>query len=337
VFNRKEAPPAEPAAAAVPHSFFSLTPERVLDAVERAGHRTTGMCYALNSLENRVYEVELEDNTRIIVKFYRPGRWNKETILDEHRLLSALETEEIAVAAPGKFPDGTTLQINADGIFFAVFPRKGGRSPDELSLDDHAELGRLLARIHNIAASLHLTHRPVLTPQTYGRDCLKQILDHTQISSGLRERYVDAAERLIVIAEASYHDTATQLIHADCHRGNLLRSPQGFLFLDFDDMAVAPPVQDLWLLLPSRPSDCPRELEAMLRGYETFRAFPHESLRLIEILRALRYIRYAGWIATRWTDPSFPRAFPYWGTDNYWQNQLSDLHEQLRVLEEGGP
>ena len=315
-------------------NFFSLQPEHVLDAVEQSGHLTTGLCYALNSLENRVYEVELEDRSRRVAKFYRPGRWSQDTILDEHRLLLALREAEIPVIAPEMFPDGTTLHQHGDGIWFALFPRQGGRSPDELTLDEHAELGRLIARIHNVAASLKLRHRPVLSPETYGRQSLQTILSCATMSPGLRGRYVDIVERLINIAETRFSGVELLTVHADCHRGNLLRLSSGFFFLDFDDMAVGPAVQDLWLLLPSRPEQCPRELEATLRGYEMFRAFPSVTLRLIEVLRALRYVRYAGWVAARWQDPAFPRAFPHWGTDHYWQEQLNDLHEQLHLLEE---
>lgn len=313
-------------------SFFSLTPEHVLAAVEQAGMPTTGLCYALNSLENRVYEVELEDERRVVAKFYRPQRWSRETILGEHHLLSALAAAEIPVCAPEPFPDGQTLHPAADGIFFALFPKVGGRSPDELTLDEHEELGRLLGRIHNVSANLTGHARPALSPDTYGRQSLKTILARTRMPDGLRHRYADAVERVVVCAEARFKGVEPFLTHSDCHRGNLLRGSRGFFFLDFDDAAVGPAVQDFWLLLPARPSDCPRELEAMLKGYETFRDFPRRSLALIEPLRALRYIRYAGWVAARWEDPAFKRAFPHWGTDNYWEAQLADLLEQLQIF-----
>jgi len=313
-------------------TFFSLTPEHVLAAVEQAGARTTGLCYALNSLENRVYEVELEDSRRVVAKFYRPKRWSRGTILGEHRLLKALSDVEIPVAAPVPFPDGETLHLTGEGIAFALFPRVGGRSPDELSIDEHEELGRLLGRIHNVSASLEAHERPSLSPTTYGKDSLATILACTQMPDGLRHRYVDAVETLARVGDARVRGVETFLTHGDCHRANLLRGSTGFFFLDFDDSVVAPPVQDFWLLLPARPRDCPLELEAMIKGYETFRPFPHATLKLIEVLRALRYVRYAGWIAARWEDPAFKRAFPHWGTDNYWEAQLADLREQLQLL-----
>jgi Ser/Thr protein kinase RdoA (MazF antagonist) len=320
-------------------SFFRLTPERVLEAVERAGYFTTGLCYPLNSLENRVYEVEVEDRSndsrkRLIAKFYRPGRWSKETILDEHKLLSALQEMEIPVCPPEAFPSGETLRETEDNIFFTLFPKVGGRSPDELIGDDYAQIGRLLGRIHNVSASLNLKHRPVLSPKTYGSDNVAFLVNQESMPPHSKARFVDMAQRVITLAEKRFLGKQTFVIHADCHRANLLRGRDGFFFLDFDDSAVGPAVQDFWLLLPARPKDCPQELEAMIKGYEQFRSFDHGSLKLIEALRALRYLRYASWIAARWSDPSFPRAFPHFGTEMYWQTLTNDLQEQFALLQE---
>lgn len=311
--------------------FFSLTPDRVLRAVEEGGHATTGRCYALGSLENRVYDVELENGSRVVAKFYRPGRWTRESILDEHRLLFALADAEIPACAPFAFPDGSTLRATREGIWFALFPRVGGRSPDDLALADYEQLGRLLGRIHTVSAALDLPHRPELSPHTYGRQALADILERRILPPGVRHRYVDLVERLVAVAEKRFQGVETFVVHADCHRGNLLFGPSGWFFLDFDDAARGPAVQDLWLLLPSRPAQSPAELEALLSGYERFRKFDRGTLGLIEILRALRYVRYAAWIATRWEDPSFPRAFPHYGTDAYWEAQVADLDEQLRL------
>ncbi len=312
--------------------FYTLTPELVLDAVERSGHFTTGLCYALNSLENRVYEVELEDRSRVVGKFYRPGRWSEETIRDEHRTLAALAEAEIPVCAPTAFDDGDTLHTTEDGIFFALFPRTGGRSPDELIGDQFEQLGRLLGRIHNVTASLGLKHRPEISPQTYGDDCLEAILQHTEMPMGVLHRYSDAVKRLADLGRQRFEGVETFAAHGDCHRANLLFGSQGWFFLDFDDMGIAPAVQDMWLLLPARAADCPRELDLLLEGYEQFRDFDHRTLGLIEVLRGLRYVRYAAWIARRWEDPAFPRAFPDWGTDRYWESQVADIYEQLALL-----
>ncbi|PID38816.1 MAG: serine/threonine protein kinase [Proteobacteria bacterium] len=317
--------------------FFSLTPEQILDAVESAGEQTTGVCYALNSLENRVYEVELEGGGRVVGKFYRPGRWSDETIRDEHRLLAALAEHEIPVCAPLRFGDPRdTLHHTREGIRFALFPRMGGRSPDELFADDYHQLGRLLAQIHNVSASLELQHRPALTPQTYGRDRLDDILAFGDMPAALEQRYAATVERLIELGEQRYaralEGTRLFVAHADCHRANLLRR-DGFYFLDFDDAAVAPAAQDLWLLLPARPTDCPKELEELLEGYEQFRSFDQRQLGLIEVLRGLRYVRYVGWVARRYEDPAFSRAFPHFGSETYWQQQLIDVAEQVELLE----
>lgn len=314
--------------------FFSLTPEQVLQAVERSGQRTTGLCYALGSLENRVYEVERDDESRVVAKFYRPQRWSQETILDEHRLLAALVDMEIPVCAPLPFADGSTLAQTQSGIYFTLFPRTGGRSPDELNPEQYTQLGRLLARIHNVSAHLKLQHRPQLSPQTYGLDALALLEQHHRLPPEIAPAYRTAVEQLVAISQPLFDQTPQFAIHGDCHRGNLLYGRQGWFFLDFDDMVHGPAVQDIWLLLPARVAQCRRELDAFLTGYEQFRTFPHASLRLIEALRALRYIRYAAWIASRWQDPSFPKAFNDWGTHTYWQRQLTDLYEQIRYLQD---
>lgn len=317
-----------------PVTFFSLTPERVLDAVERAGERTTGLCYALNSLENRVYEVELEGGRRVVVKFYRPGRWSLATISDEHLLLARLVEAEVPVCPPLRFPDGATLQRTPDGIAFALFPRTGGRAPEDLGGEDLRQLGRLLARIHTVSSRLALPNRPELSPRTYGSEALEVITRDAQMSPGLAARYADAVRRLCAHAERRLAGVETFVIHADCHRGNLLHGRQGWFFLDFDDAARGPAVQDLWLLLPGRPRDCPGEVEALVEGYEQLRGFDRRTLRLVEALRGLRYVRYAAWITARWADPSFPRAFPQFGSESYWQGQLGDLEEQIALLDE---
>jgi Ser/Thr protein kinase RdoA (MazF antagonist) len=319
--------------ASMVQDFFTLTPDRVLEAVEQAGHPTTGGCWALGSLENRVYEIELDDRSRVVAKFYRPGRWSEQTILDEHRLLGALVEAELPACAPIAFTGGETLRATPEGIFFAIFPRVGGRSPDELAAADLAQIGRLLARIHNVAAACRLTHRPALSPATYGTDALAQITRSAELGA-VRASYEDAVRRVVEIAERRWEGAATQIIHADCHRGNLMRGRAGWSFLDFDDMAVGPPVQDVWLLLPARPPACRPELDALLDGYEEFRDFDRSTLRLVEPLRALRYVRYAAWIAARWEDPSFSRAFPTFGTPVYWEGQLADLREQLGQMED---
>lgn len=313
--------------------FFSLTPDAVLHATETMGERTTGLCYPLGSLENRVYELELESSERVVAKFYRPGRWSRDTIDDEHRLLKALVDDEVPVCAPRPFPDGTTLAQTAAGIYFTVFPRTGGRSPDELNTDEFSQLGRLLGRIHNVSASLNLRHRPKLDVATYGTDALAAICASGHLPDSCKDNFVDAATRIIDVCTPLLASTKTLAVHADCHRGNLLRGNDGFFFLDFDDMAHGPAIQDMWLLLPARTADCPREFEAMVTGYEAFRAFDPREVQMVEPLRALRYLRYAAWVARRFDDPSFARVFTDFGKEIYWQHLQNDLYEQLAVID----
>lgn len=314
-------------------AFFSLTPDRVLEAIEQSGQKTSGLAYALNSLENRVYEVELEDRTRRIVKFYRPGRWSRETILDEHRVLAALIEAEIPVAAP--LPIGSsTLAQTREAIFFAIFPKVGGRNPDELTDSQYEQLGRLLGRIHNVTATLGLKHRPTLSPETYGTQCLKTIVDSGHLGPSVAAAYEQAVVSLVQASAPLFAGVPTLPTHADCHRGNLLLGSEGWFFLDFDDMAFAPALQDIWLLLPSRPEDCPQEFAAFVRGYRQFRDLARPDVRLVEALRGLRYVRYASWVASRYGDPSFTRAFEEFGTDSYWMRQTADIVEQIRRMKQ---
>lgn len=319
-----------------PGTFADLTPDRILAAADATGVRATGRTWSLAALENRVYEVEREDGSRVVVKFYRPGRHSTAAILDEHRLLAALAEEEVPVVAPLALNGGETLCLSGDGHRFAVFPRAPGRSPDELSLDEYDRIGRLLARLHNVSASMDLAARPVLSPATYGTACIERTLALARLPPGTRSRYEDASRRLVSIAEALFGDAPTFVVHADCHRGNVLSGAGGFFFLDFDDAARAPAVQDLWLLLPGRAADCPAEVDALIEGYETFRPFDERSLALIEALRGLRYIRYAAWIAERYGDPAFKAAFPQFGAGSYWEGLVGDLYEEIRQLEGDG-
>lgn len=314
-------------------SFADLTPDRILTAADAAGPRATGRTWSLAALENRVYEVEREDGSRAVVKFYRPGRHSTAAILDEHRLLAALAEDEVPVVPPLPLDDGTTLRLCPDGHRFAVFPKAPGRSPEELSIDEYRRIGRLIGRMHNVSSALDLSHRPALSPATFGTACVEKTLSAAGLLPGTRSRYEDAARRLVGLAEQRFEGTPTFVVHADCHRGNVLSGAGGFFFLDFDDAARAPAVQDLWLLLPGRARDCPAEIDAWIEGYETFRPFEERSLGLIEPLRGLRYLRYAAWIAERYGDPAFRAAFPQFGSGSYWEGLVGDLHEEIRQIE----
>jgi Ser/Thr protein kinase RdoA (MazF antagonist) len=311
--------------------FFSLTPERVLAAVEAGGLSCNPVCYPLNSFENRVYEVELVDRSRIVAKFFRPGRWSEEQILEEHQFLEDLDADEVPVATVRPFPGGGTLR-RTDNIFYSLADRKGGRAPDELSDAGARRLGMLVGRLHNVGARRAAPHRLRLSTESYIREPLSWLRAHGTVPAHLRDRYFGTAEAIADIAGRMLEEVAVQRIHGDLHLGNVLDRDGQLRVLDFDDMLTGPPVQDLWLALPGRDRDTLRQRELFLEGYEQFRLFDRTTLRLIEPLRALRVIHYAAWLARRWHDPAFPAAWPHFGTEEYWSREAEDLVELLAVI-----
>jgi len=308
--------------------FLALTPERVLEAVEAAGLHTNPVCYALNSYENRVYEVELEDRSRIIAKFYRPARWTISQIHEEHQFLRDLEEAEIPVCDVLPFPDGASLKEIND-IHYALFRRMGGRAPDEITRENAARLGMLLARIHGVGAQGSGGDRWRMTPHQYIRINIEWLRSHRTVPPHLESELFDLCEQVATLAERRLEGVELQRIHGDFHQGNLIEREGVFHVLDFDDMVVGPPVQDVWLLLPGR-DDYTRQLRTLfLEGYETFRPFDYGSLSLIEPLRGMRLIHYATWLARRWHDPVFPVTWPHFGTDTYWMELQQALVEVL--------
>ena len=322
-------------------SFVTLTPDRVLAAVDSAGMRTTGLCYPLNSYENRVYEVECEapgaaSRVRVVAKFYRPGRWSEAQILEEHAFLRELAEAEVPVPPLRRFEDGTTLR-RIDGIFYALWDKSGGRAPDELDDALAERLGMLVARMHEVGARRPLVHRLRLDAERYVHRQLEWFERNRTLPPALADRYERAA-RGIAEAFATLADgVATQRIHADLHLGNVLLRDGLLRLVDFDDMATGPPVQDVWLALPGRDTDSQRRRDAFLQGYERFRGFDPASLRLVEPLRGLRLVRYAGWLARRWDDPAFRTGWPQFGTPEYWRDETEALEDQLRRVEGDGP
>jgi Ser/Thr protein kinase RdoA (MazF antagonist) len=315
-------------------AFFSLTPDRVLAAVELGGLRCTGRCMALNSLENRVYEVELEDSRdppssrgdarSVVVKFYRPGRWSREAILEEHAFLAELAAAEVPAVPPFDLGVGTTLP-QIDGIWFAAFPKVRGRVPDEMSDDQLRRVGRFMGRMHAVGAARQAPNRPRLTVERYVHEPLEALTAGGFIPEGLVSRYREVALQIAEAAAGPLSRAATQRVHGDLHLGNLLWNADGPFFLDLDDMMTAPPVQDLWLLAPGETEDARHRRAQLLEGYEVFREIDRSTLRLCEPLRALRIIYYSAWIARRWEDPSFPRAFPTFRHDGYWSREYEEL------------
>ena len=314
--------------------FFRLTPDWVLRAAEAAGFEPTGHCTALNSLENRVYDLRLADGSHVVAKFYRPGRWSREAVLDEHRFLFDLRDVEIPVCVPIEFPQGGTLH-EVEGILYAIWPRTGGRAPDELDDEQVAILGRLVARIHNVGAAREAKARLRLSSHSYGLAPLEALESRNALPPQFARRYRAAVERLAVAYDAASRGVPVHRIHGDCHLGNLLAGREGYFFLDFDDCVVGPAVQDVWMLLPGRDAQAARQRELLIDSYRQFRDFDPSWLRLVEPLRALRFVHYAAWIARRFEDPAFPDAFPHFGTEEYWEKETCDLEEQVRLVEGG--
>lgn len=323
--------------AGVPTRFFhGLTPDRILAAVESSGLVCTGRCLALNSMENRVYDIEIEVEGEVrspserfrIAKFYRPGRWTKEQILQEHEFMLELEDSEIAVAAPLDLSGGGTLgEIGDLGIFYALFNRVGGRILDEIDLEQARQLGRLLARMHGVGCLDAAPDRLTLDPATYGLANLQFLIESAAIPALYRDRYRAVVERVCASSAPWFEEASRQRIHGDCHLGNVLWGGDGAMLVDFDDMVEGPCVQDLWLMTPGRDAYALARREAILEGYEQFREFDRRSLRLIEPLRFLRLVHFSAWIARRWEDAAFPRVFTEFGTERYWADQVEALQE----------
>jgi Ser/Thr protein kinase RdoA (MazF antagonist) len=304
-------------------SFHTLTPERVLDAVEAGGLRCTGRCLPLRAFENRVYEVELQDERRLVVKFYRPGRWSRETILDEHRFLEDLVAAELPVVAPADLGTGQTLN-ETNGIYYAAFPKVRGRTLDELDAEKRRRMGRTIGRMHAIGAARPAPHRRRLDVQFYIHEPLDVLLKARFIPENLAPRYRDVALRIADAVAKPLAAARVQRIHGDLHWGNILWTPDPLL-VDFDDCMMGPPVQDLWLLASGDTEEARKSREDLIEGYELFREFDRSTLALAEPLRAMRIIHMSGWIAKRWADPSFPPAFPNFKDVRYWMEEYEAL------------
>jgi Ser/Thr protein kinase RdoA (MazF antagonist) len=312
--------------------FADLGPDAALDAVEAAGLRPTGHCAMLRCLENRVWDLRLDDASHVVVKFYRPGRWSRAGIEDEHRFLLDLRDAEIPVCAPLALPGGGTVGEYA-GIHFGVWPRTGGREPDELTDDESMALGRLLARIHNVGAMRQPVERPVLDADTALLDPLDELLDGSWLPASCEERYATAVESLADAYEDEVAEVPFLRIHGDCHRGNLLRGRDGWFFLDFDDFALGPAVHDVWVLVPGHDREALQQRDALLAGYRQFRPFESRWLGLVEPLRAARILKISSWIARRWKETAFQSTFPHFGTELYWERETRDLEELVERLD----
>lgn len=317
------------------HPYASLTPDVVMDAVESCGYQCSAQILALNSYENRVYQVGLEDQPNLIAKFYRPQRWAPAQIQEEHDFATALSAVDVPVIAPWRNAQGQSLFAHA-GFHFALYPQQSGRAPDLEVPDDLQQIGRLLARLHAMGAEADFQHRPSLTVTRMGESAVADVLASPLLPEAVYAPYQQVTAALLdgirnVFASVPLCPIR---IHGDCHTGNLLwRDGQAF-FVDLDDAVMGPAMQDLWLLLSGDRAQQQAILFEVMLGYEQFYEFPFAQLPLIEPLRALRTLHYAAWLARRWDDPSFPMHFPWFGTERYWWEHIDTLRQQLGDLSE---
>lgn len=316
--------------------FANLSPDLILDAIEHLGLATDGHLLALNSYENRVYQVGIEDTTPIIAKFYRPGRWSDAAILEEHEFTEELAELEIPVVPPMAVHGRTLNEFG--GYRISASPRRGGRTPELEDSEVLQQLGRFIARIHCCGAVKPFHNRPHLDIASFGDEPARFLIDGDWIPTELRSAYHSVLEHALEAVRACY-DRAGYVeiirLHGDCHRGNMLWTDDGPHFVDFDDARMGPAVQDLWMLLSGDRREMSSQLADVLAGYEDFREFDNRELHLVEALRTLRIIHHSAWLARRWEDPAFPLAFPWFDSQHYWQNQILQLREQLSAMQEG--
>jgi Ser/Thr protein kinase RdoA (MazF antagonist) len=315
--------------------YDRLLPEVVLAAVEAVGERCDGRVLALGSYENRVYQVGREEAEPVVVKFYRPQRWSDAAIQEEHAFALELAAAEIPVVPPLQYAGRTLFEYA--GYRYALFPRRGGRWPELEHTEDRVWIGRLLGRLHRIGQTRPFAHRPRLTIEGFGTEARGVVLTSGFLPEYLVDRYAQVTEALIgevTTAFISAQPIAQLRIHGDCHRGNVLWTDAGPHFVDLDDCMTGPAIQDLWMLMSGSRAQMTAQATDLLEGYTQFADFNPVELRLIEPLRALRMIHYAAWLARRWHDPAFPRAFPWFAEPRYWEQHVESLQEQLAALDQ---
>ena len=313
--------------------YAQLSPEAVLDALEVVGYRCDGRVLALNSYENRVYQIGIDEGEPVVAKFYRPGRWSDAAIGEEHAFALELAAQEIPVVAP-IVRDGASLHTHR-GFRYAVFPRRGGRWPELGTADDREWVGRFLGRIHGVGRARRFEHRLRLSMEDLGRKARDFVLDGDWMPDYLATKYEALTEELLNEVELradGWRGASLGRIHGDCHRGNILWTDAGPHFVDLDDCLTGPAIQDLWMLLAGSTQEMRVEMRDLLKGYEQFLPFDRVELALIEPLRALRMIHYSAWLARRWHDPAFPLAFPWFAEPRYWEQHYRALEEQLGAV-----
>ncbi len=315
------------------HPYDALTPDAVLDAVESQGYLSDGRILALNSYENRVYQVGIEDQAPLIAKFYRPHRWSKEQILEEHSFCQELVANEWPVVPPMIDTEGQTLRQHGD-FWFALYERRGGHALELDNLHDLEIMGRYLGRLHNIGHLQAFQHRPTINIQSYAIDSAAFLQAQGFIPMELETSYRTLVDDLIGIMQQRFAEThfETLRLHGDCHPGNILWRDDAPNFVDFDDSRSGPAVQDIWMLLSGDRDQQQSQLNKILAGYRQFCPFNGAELNLVESLRTLRIINYSAWLARRWEDPAFPHNFPWFNSQRYWSDHILTLREQLAAL-----
>lgn len=314
--------------------YYKLDPDTVLQAVESTGLLSDGRLLALNSYENRVYQVGIEEGTPVVAKFYRPGRWNNAQIQEEHEFSLELEAAEIPLIAPMQIK-GETLHYHK-GFRFTLFRRQGGHAPELEDRETRLWLGRFIGRIHAVGQARPFINRPALTPERFGDNSLKTVLEGRWLPPHLETAFESLSGDLMSSIGAAYEragDVRMIRLHGDCHLGNLLWR-DGPFFVDMDDCQSGPAVQDLWMLLSGDAHEMETQLTDVIEGYRQFCRFDPRELQLIEALRTLRMLHHAAWLARRWEDPAFPIAFPWFNGPRYWENLILSLREQLSAMQE---
>ncbi|MEY3288302.1 MAG: stress response kinase [Pseudomonadota bacterium] len=316
--------------------FSALTPDKILLAMDSVGLLGDGRLLALNSYENRVYQVGIENAPMVVTKFYRPNRWTTAAILEEHAFIQELADNEIPVVPPLSFKDKQTLN-EIEGFRFSVFPKQGGRVPEIEGREKLKWMGRFIGRIHAVGALKSFTERPTLNITNFGDEPSAYLLTHDFIPVDLLSAYSSVSAYALDSVRRCFERAGkvnSLRLHGDCYPGNILWTDDGPHFVDFDDSRMGPAIQDLWMLLSGDRDEMTLQLNHLLTGYRTFYDFNTSELHLLEALRTLRLIHYSAWIAKRWDDPAFPMAFPWFNTARYWQDRIIELREQIALMDE---
>ncbi len=320
-----------------PGAFPKLDPDTILNLVEGAlDVPCSNLCRQLNSYINRVFELETADGKGLVVKFYRPKRWSKAALQDEHDFLLELDQQEIPVIPPMHLSNGETLG-EQDGLYFSIFPRCGGRSYDEFNEDQWLEIGRLLGRSHAVGAVHPSSDRITMLPGQSTQDQVAFILESNVISQApVASQFSSLCKELLAEITPAFEGVPLGRIHGDCHFSNIIYRPgESFFLIDFDDMVMGTPIQDLWMLLPGTPRESLLEIDLFLEGYETFHHFDRRTLRLIEPLRAMRFLHYIAWLTHQFIADGTAPLFPGFGSKEYWEIEINDLEDQLKRIQKG--